>query len=194
MGAGTRSPCACRVRTSECEHALVTTRRGRQIVLGTDHEPVSLVPRGRTCCCAQPGSCLFGRRTVGHHETIGAGGPVVELFRDLDPANWRALNHNPIALLHQLFDQALALRFDELALEKPPQLSVSPSSGLPDQRSPLMCPLEASGTSGQKTVLNGGLNLSILDGWWAEAYDGAREGRRRGSSGAGPPRAIAIST
>ena len=34
-------------------------------------------------------------------------------------------------------------------------------------------PLEASGTSGQKVVLNGGLNLSILDGWWAEAYDGA---------------------
>jgi starch phosphorylase len=33
-------------------------------------------------------------------------------------------------------------------------------------------PLEASGTSGQKAVLNGGLNLSVLDGWWAEAYDG----------------------
>ncbi|HUY14952.1 MAG TPA: alpha-glucan family phosphorylase [Terriglobia bacterium] len=33
-------------------------------------------------------------------------------------------------------------------------------------------PFEASGTSGQKVVLNGGLNLSILDGWWAEAYDG----------------------
>jgi starch phosphorylase len=33
-------------------------------------------------------------------------------------------------------------------------------------------PMEASGTSGQKVVLNGGLNLSILDGWWAEAYDG----------------------
>jgi starch phosphorylase len=33
-------------------------------------------------------------------------------------------------------------------------------------------PHEASGTSGQKAVLNGGLNLSILDGWWAEAYDG----------------------
>jgi starch phosphorylase len=33
-------------------------------------------------------------------------------------------------------------------------------------------PLEASGTSGQKAVLNGGLNCSILDGWWAEAFDG----------------------
>lgn len=33
-------------------------------------------------------------------------------------------------------------------------------------------PLEACGTSGQKVILNGGLNLSVLDGWWAEAYDG----------------------
>ena len=33
-------------------------------------------------------------------------------------------------------------------------------------------PLEASGTSGEKVVMNGGLNLSVLDGWWAEAYDG----------------------
>ncbi len=33
-------------------------------------------------------------------------------------------------------------------------------------------PLEASGTSGQKVAINGGLNASILDGWWAEAYNG----------------------
>jgi glycogen phosphorylase len=33
-------------------------------------------------------------------------------------------------------------------------------------------PLEASGTSGQKILCNGGLNLSILDGWWREAFDG----------------------
>jgi starch phosphorylase len=33
-------------------------------------------------------------------------------------------------------------------------------------------PLEASGTSGMKAVLNGGLNLSVLDGWWVEGYDG----------------------
>jgi glycogen phosphorylase len=33
-------------------------------------------------------------------------------------------------------------------------------------------PMEASGTSGEKTVLHGGLNFSVLDGWWPEAYNG----------------------
>ena len=33
-------------------------------------------------------------------------------------------------------------------------------------------PLEASGTSGIKSAMNGGLQLSVLDGWWPEAYDG----------------------
>jgi starch phosphorylase len=32
-------------------------------------------------------------------------------------------------------------------------------------------PWEASGTSGMKVLVNGGLNLSSLDGWWAEAYE-----------------------
>src|SRR6202008_3467526 len=33
-------------------------------------------------------------------------------------------------------------------------------------------PLEASGTSGMKLPLNGGLNFSVLDGWWCEGYNG----------------------
>ena len=33
-------------------------------------------------------------------------------------------------------------------------------------------PREASGTSGQKVAIHGGLNLSVLDGWWPEGFDG----------------------
>ena len=50
-------------------------------------------------------------------------------------------------------------------------------------------PLEASGTSGQKVAMNGGLNLSILDGWWIEGYDGTN-GWAIGEAGVGSDEAL----
>ncbi|NEQ31491.1 MAG: alpha-glucan family phosphorylase [Leptolyngbya sp. SIO4C5] len=38
-------------------------------------------------------------------------------------------------------------------------------------------PLEASGTSGQKVALNGGINCSVMDGWWCEGYQEDASGR-----------------
>ena len=50
-------------------------------------------------------------------------------------------------------------------------------------------PWEACGTSGMKVLVNGGLNCSILDGWWDEAYEaGRRLGDRRRQPAAMPRR------
>jgi starch phosphorylase len=49
-------------------------------------------------------------------------------------------------------------------------------------------PREASGTSGEKAALNGGLNCSILDGWWAEMFDGRNGWAIATSNAAVPPR------
>src|SRR6202007_1835294 len=52
------------------------------------------------------------------------------------------------------------------------QLARSLVSGVDVWLNNPIAPLEASGTSGIKAAINGRLNLSVLDGWWAEAWDG----------------------
>src|SRR5262249_22929863 len=47
-------------------------------------------------------------------------------------------------------------------------------------------PMEASGTSGMKATFNGVLQLSVLDGWWAEGYDGTNGWAIPGDGGDDP--------
>ena len=54
-------------------------------------------------------------------------------------------------------------------------------------------PLEASGTSGEKVAMNGGLNLSVLDGWWLEGYDGTNGFAVGGMEEGGDPAAVDLS-
>ncbi|TVS10094.1 MAG: alpha-glucan family phosphorylase [Gammaproteobacteria bacterium] len=77
-----------------------------------------------------------------------------------------------IARLHQLAqqppfrDRVFLLEGYDMALARKLVTGVDVWLNTPEY------PMEASGTSGQKAAMNGVINLSVLDGWWAEGFDG----------------------
>lgn len=64
----------------------------------------------------------------------------------------------------ELFDRVVFLEDYDIALARRLEPGVDLWINVPRR------PMEACGTSGMKVLVNGGLNLSELDGWWAEAY------------------------
>jgi len=83
-------------------------------------------------------------------------------------------NHFANNMIHKLRDYAEQLR-GQVRVAVIPEYNTDISSYLISGsdvwlNNPVM-PREASGTSGMKSALNGGLNLSIADGWWIEGHD-----------------------
>jgi len=173
------------VRT-ELRHALVEFVRTRSV---TDR-----LERGEQIDYVQAAATTFepDRLTIGFARRIAAYKRLHLL--SLDPG--RALRlidgEAPLQLLfagkaHPLDDGAKGIVQQMFALKAAPQvvgrvtfledydLSIAPIlvAGVDVWVNVPRPPMEASGTSGMKAALNGVLNLSVLDGWWAEAYDGA---------------------
>jgi starch phosphorylase len=97
--------------------------------------------------------------------------PVLLLFAGKahpnDVPGQRLIQHiHEISMRHEFQGRILVLEDYNLTLARWLVVGVDVWLNTPEY------PLEASGTSGQKAAINGVINLSVLDGWWAEAYDG----------------------
>jgi starch phosphorylase len=90
-----------------------------------------------------------------------------------EPAQWMMREIQRISSLPPFIGKILLLEGYDLGIGR------LLTSGVDVWLNTPVAPLEASGTSGMKAALNGTVNLSVLDGWWAEAYD-SRRGFRNG--------------
>jgi starch phosphorylase len=102
--------------------------------------------------------------------------PVVFVFAGKahpadEPAQWMMREIARVASLPPFIGKVLMCEGYDLALGR------LLTSGADVWLNTPVHPFEASGTSGMKAAINGTVNLSVLDGWWAEAYDGRRETR-----------------
>jgi starch phosphorylase len=104
--------------------------------------------------------------------------PVVFVFAGKahpadEPAQWMMREIQRISSLAPFIGKVLMCEGYDLSLGR------LMTSGVDIWLNTPVHPFEASGTSGMKAAINGTVNLSVLDGWWAEAYDG-RRGSRNG--------------
>ena len=104
--------------------------------------------------------------------------PVVFVFAGKahphdEPAQWMMREIQRISGLPPFVGKILLVEGYDLALGR------LLTSGVDIWLNTPVPPQEASGTSGMKAAINGTLNLSVLDGWWAEGYD-ARRGAKNG--------------
>jgi starch phosphorylase len=90
-----------------------------------------------------------------------------------EPAQWMMREIQRVSSLPPFLGKMLLLEGYDLGLGR------LLTSGVDVWLNTPVAPQEASGTSGMKAAINGTLNLSVLDGWWAEAYD-ARRGFKNG--------------
>jgi starch phosphorylase len=110
-------------------------------------------------------------------QIVGAEGrPVVFVFAGKahpadEPAQWMLREIQRISALPQFLGKILLVEGYDMGLSR------VLTSGVDMWLNTPVHPFEASGTSGMKAAINGTVNLSVLDGWWAEAYDGRRDHR-----------------
>jgi len=96
-----------------------------------------------------------------------------EKFQFIFAGTYHADDHFAMDVLNQLVHYGKALRGQiRIAIAQDYNLEIAKylAGGADVWLNNPMIPMEASGTSGMKAAINGGLNVSILDGWWIEGY------------------------
>ena len=83
-----------------------------------------------------------------------------------EPAQWMMREIQRISSMPQFVGKILLLEGYDMGISR------VLTSGVDVWLNTPVHPFEASGTSGMKAAINGTVNLSVLDGWWAEAYEG----------------------
>jgi len=166
-------------------------QRERLVLRARAQHAEDLVRRGQAPGSERAGQPLDGRAlTIGFARRFAGYKRATLLFRD--PDRLAAILNNPERPVQVVFsgkahprdEPAKALIRDVLQFSRRPEfrdrvillerydmdLARSLVQGTDVWLNTPLRPLEASGTSGMKAVANGGLHMSVMDGWWWEAY------------------------